>query len=60
MPEGLAAIDVERDAVDGVHLADDAVQDAAADGEVLDEFAHFDERHQRVSSAAVCGSRCRR
>ena len=42
--QGLAATDLEADAVDRLDLADGALEDAAADREVLDEVAHLDER----------------
>ena len=38
-PERLAAPDLEAHAVDGLDLADRALQDPAADREVLDEVA---------------------
>ena len=54
--ERLALVDVERDAVDGLHGADLLLEDdPLADREVLDEVAHLDERlaaHGATSSAA--------
>jgi hypothetical protein len=50
--EGLAAPDVERHAVDGLHLADRALQDAAPDREVLDEVVDLDERRAPFGHAS--------
>jgi hypothetical protein len=41
--EGLAAVDGEGDVVHGAHVADDAREEAALDGEVLLEAVHLDE-----------------
>ncbi len=46
-PDGLALLHAEGDTVDGVDVADDAVEDAAADGEVFDDAADFEEGKRR-------------
>ncbi len=43
-PEDLAALDLEADVVDGLHVADLAAEDAAVDRVVLDEVLDVDER----------------
>ena len=51
MPERLAALDVEADAVDRLHRADLALEDdPARDREVLDEVAHL---HERLAGAGA-------
>ena len=59
-PERLAALDLERDAVDGLHVADVAVHDdPASDREPDAEVVDLDERvahvtpHHRAASAAT-------
>ena len=42
--QGLATLDIEADAVDGLDLADRSLEDAAVHREVLDQVANLDQR----------------
>ena len=56
--ERLAALHVERDAVDGMHARDFALQQALSDREVLDEVVDGDEALVYRSTGCSCCSDC--
>ncbi len=58
--ERLAAPDLEADVVDGLHVADLALEDAAAHREELRQVLDLDEGAVRAGAAVVTGPRLRR